>query len=282
MAIQFEKPQPLMVGDKAYYTLSSYDPVQVKVTVPLVTDADVTFALATLLAQMEATPEQLSDHEWFAQHFPGLESTDALVEQIGLELEQMNMQFAEQQKIDQCRAEITRRLNQSVPAMHLARVRESVRAQFEQSLAMDGITLTAFLARSGASMAQVEQMLDEQARASAEEGAALDAFARERKLAVSAEELGDLLGVGPEDAKDIIAQARAAGQYDDLMDGALRMKALAAVVSECDCTYHHETEEEARERLATAAQLRGQYGGTDGAPGNAPQGNGNASGLHLV
>ena len=70
MAIQFEKPQPLMVGDKAYYTLSSYDPVQVKVTVPLVTDADVTFALATLLAQMEATPEQLSDHEWFAQHFP--------------------------------------------------------------------------------------------------------------------------------------------------------------------------------------------------------------------
>ena len=74
MAIEFEKPQPLMLGDKAHYTLTSYDPVTITVQVPFTTDEDVEFALDTVLQRMGATPEKLSDSAWLAEHFQGISS----------------------------------------------------------------------------------------------------------------------------------------------------------------------------------------------------------------
>ena len=35
------KPEPLIIGDRAHYTLSSYGPVSVEIKVPYITDFDI-------------------------------------------------------------------------------------------------------------------------------------------------------------------------------------------------------------------------------------------------
>lgn len=260
MSIEYTKPQPLMVGDKAFYTLTSYEPVKARVIVPAVTDDDVKYALATLLMQMGATPEQFYDEQWFAEHFSDVGSPEELLNEIRSELELVNQNFVAEQKADICRAELAKRLVQAVPAAHLARTREAVQMSFEQSLAADGMTIDTFGARTGTSRAQIEHMLDEQARTVSEQEAALDAFARERKLAVEDNELPKLLGLPEEETKNLLAEARKAGQLSAVMDGALRIKTLMLVMAECECEYHHETPEESKARVEEAARLRAQYG----------------------
>ena len=59
---------------------------------------------------------------------------------------------------------------------------------------------------------------------------------------------------------------------------------MSVVVSECECTYHHESEEEAAQRIAQVIAMRAAYAeqaAQDGdGDGDAPAGS--DSGLHLV
>ncbi len=259
MAIEFEKPQPLMLGDKAHYTLTSYDPVTITVQVPFTTDEDVEFALDTVLQRMGATPEKLSDSAWLAEHFQGISDADTLRQVIRSQVADMNARFAEQQKVDSAVSQLAKRLQQAIPAAHLARYRQGVQMSFEQQLASEGMTVDQFLTRSGASRAELEQMFDHQAKVAAEQEAALDAYAREKKLTVSEEEFGHLLGIPAGQIDEMVSQAKAAGQYGDLKDAALHAKAAQSVVAEANCTYHHETEAEAHVRVQRAARMREQY-----------------------
>ncbi|MDO5107683.1 MAG: hypothetical protein Q4D39_05345, partial [Coriobacteriaceae bacterium] len=110
----------------------------------------------------------------------------------------------------------------------------------------------------GISAAEFEGMLDAQAIQTSQIDAALDAYAHEKKLSVDEREFGPLLGMKPNDVKNLIKQAQAAGRYDDIRDAALRAKAADAVVAECSCTYHHESEAEAAERLKMLRDLMAQ------------------------
>ena len=90
MAIEFEKPQPLMLGDKAHYTLSSYDPVTITVNVPFTTEEDVDLALDGVLRQMGATRENLADSAWLAEHFQGISDAETLRQVIRSQVADMN------------------------------------------------------------------------------------------------------------------------------------------------------------------------------------------------
>ena len=269
MPLEFQprKPQPLMLGDKAHYTLSSYDPVSVEVTVLQTTDEDIDLALDTLLENAGATRDDLADPVWFAEHFEGVPDEATMREEVRAELNVMNARFAEERKAGLAIAELIKRLEQSIPLMHLARYRQAVQMSFEQQMAAEGMTLNDFLANSGASRNDLDAMFDQQAQYTAEQDAALDAYAREKKLSVAVDEIGQLLGIPADQLDEVIAQTRASGQYDQLHDAALHAKAARSVVAECNCTYHHETEAEARVRIAQAKQLREQYdrgfGGND-------------------
>lgn len=271
MAIHVEKPLPLMVGDKAYYTLTSYDPVEVEVLVPYVTNEDVSFALATLLRQIGGTPQDLVDPTWFKEHFPEMKDSDELCQSICDELTVLNQQFAEQQKAERCRAELAKRLKQMVPPAHVESARQQVRMQFEQSLAADGLTVETFMAQTGTTREQIERMIEQNGLAAAEESAAADAWAREKKLEVSQDEIAGLLGTDDQHAQEVLDQVRQAGMLDEFMAGALRTKAIADVIMNCSCTYHHETEQEAAQRVAAARDLRRQRAegvqGEDGSTG---------------
>lgn len=254
-----EKPLPLMVGDKAYYTLTSYDPVEISVDVPYTSDEDVAYGIEMAVADAGGTLKDLDDDAWVAEHFTGIANREQLAVTMRRELTEMAAQAAEQQKLNRCMLALNARLCQSIPPQHLERAREMVRMRFAQQMQAEGLTPEQFLARSGATMAQLETMFEQQARQAAESDAALSAYAHEKKLKVSEEEYPRLLGLSPDQLQTAIEEARKVGQLDEMREAALRSKAAQTMVAECSCSYNHETPEQAHARIAQMRQMRSMY-----------------------
>lgn len=288
MPLNIEKPAPLMIGDKAFYNLTSYDPVHVEVQVPRVTDFDVDMAVATALREAGGSPENLDDPAWLAEHFDGISDKGQLREVMRAQVTFVQGSLAEEQKTARCVAELTKRLRQSIPPTHLRRARDGARFALEQQLTVDGLMMDQFLAQSRMRPQDLEAMLDEQALTVCEQNAALDAYAREKKLTVSEDEFCELLGIPEDELATMVSQMKAAGQYEQLSDAALHAKAARMVVSECQCTYLHETPEEARRRVAQFQEFQRQLdnGGlpTNQSPKDPSAGStgSNPAGLHLV
>ena len=260
-----EKPLPLMVGNKPYYSLTSYDPLEITVEVPHLTDEDVAMALQMTIAQLGGTMTSLDDPAWVAERFDGLTTRAQVEEVIRRQVIAMNEQMAEEQKLSRCVEALSARLGQSIPPQFLEEARQAVKAHFTESLQAEGMTPADFMARTGTTQLQLEAMFDRQARQMAEGDAALSAFAHQRKLKVDDHELAHLLGLPPEHADEIIAQVRAAGQFDEMREAALRAKAAQIAVAECSCTYEHESPEKARMRVAQYRQMQQMLG--DDLPG---------------
>ena len=244
-----QKPAPLMIGGKAHYTLSSTDPIEVEVVVPFVTDEEVGFAVASIVRQAGGEASNLQDDAWVSEHFQGIENGGQLMEAVRLELRQSGIQGAEESKANRCLAALVSRLGQSVPSSDIAETREALEAEIAQQAKEAGLSLDSFLMQQGVSRAQFEDSLDRQAQAEAEVSAALDAFASTRKLTVEDGEFEHYLSIPAKDLEPFVNQARHQGFYDEIRDAALRNKAMETVVAECSCSYHHETKEEAAERV---------------------------------
>lgn len=254
-----EKPLPLMVGNKAYYSLTSYDPVEITVEVPYTSDEDIQYGLQMTVADMGGSPENLDDPAWLAEHFDGMTSKEQVYEAMRQQMVAMGAQIAEQQKVSKCIDALSTRLCQSIPPQHLEDARQMVRMSFTQQLQDEGMTPEQFVMRSGTTMAQLEAMFDRQARHMAEGDAALSAYAHEKKLKVDEHEFGRLLGIPAEQVDEVIQRTRAVGQYDEMREAALRSKAAQIVVAECSCNYVHETPEQARTRMAQYRQMEQMY-----------------------
>ena len=267
-----QKPLPLMVGNKAYYSLTSYDPVEIAVDVPYTSDEDIELGLDMTLADMGGTRDDLDDPTWVAEHFEGLESADQVREAMRQQVSVMNAQAAEEQKLGKCVEALAARLGQSIPPQHLEQAREAIRARFVQQIQADGMTPDQFMARTGTRPDQLEAMFERQAQQMCEGDAALSAYAHEKKLKVDEMEFGRLLGMSPADVQTIIDQARAAGQYDELREAALRSKAAQIVVAECSCTYNHETPAQAKARVAQYRQMQQMFAGDPDEGADDPQG----------
>lgn len=249
------KPQPFFVDGKAYYTLSSYDPVSITVNVPYTTDADIEYALNAAVAQAGGTAQSLADPSWIRAHFDGVDNVEQLRAAIRSEVDAVNRQVAEESKPARCAEELARRLNQAVPPKDVEDVRAGLEQAFEIRLSQQGVTLDQFLAQTGGRRSDVDDMFAEQARELAEQQAAIDAYATKLKIQATDDELPRLLGLGGDQWNQIAAEARAAGRYGDLRDAATRNKAIEQVVSTCHCTYHHETPAEANARVSELQRL---------------------------
>lgn len=254
-----EKPLPFMVGNKAYYSLTSYDPVEVEVNVPYTSDEDIEIGLELTLAEVGGTLADLDDPAWVAERFEGMSNADEVREAIRQDVLAMNANIAEQQKVGACVEALAARLGQSIPPQHLEQTKQAIRMHFAQQLDADGMTPEQFMTRTGTSPVQLEAMFDRQARQAAEGDAALSAYAHEKKLKVDEQEYGGLLGIPADEVQGVIDQARATGQYDELREVALRAKAAQLVVAECSCSYRHETPQEAHVRLMQYRKLREEF-----------------------
>jgi hypothetical protein len=267
-----DKPLPLMVGNKAYYTLTSYEPVEIEVDVPYTSEDDVDYALEMTLREIGGQPSDLDDPAWVAEHFNGLTTRQQVRDAMRQQVSDMNVQMAEEQKMGKCVEALSTRLCQSIPPQLLEQARQAVQMRFTQQLQADGMTPAQFLARTHTTSAQLEAMFDRQAQVMAEGDAALSAYAHEKKLKVDELEYARLLRIPQAEAQKVIDDARAAGQLDQLRDAALSAKAAQIVVAECSCTYNHETPQAAKARIAQYRQMQQMF--EDDKPADQDQGDG--------
>ena len=287
MAIQ--KPEPLVIGNKAFYTLTSYGPVDVEVHVVRTTDEEVELAVQTLVREAGGTEKDLANPAWVASHFDGLENEQRLREQTRAYLSSLSEDSAEEQKANACLDALAERLCQSVPAAQVSQVKDALFQDIAQQIATTGQPVEAVLAQMGMRPDQLDAMLQSEAVKEAEHEAALDAYASEKKIKVDETELPHLLQLSPTDAQALISRAKAAGQMDQLLDAARRTKTLEAVVTECNCTYVQESEEEAEKRLTEVAEVMRhreemlRAAASSAARGSeSSAGSGSSSGLKLV
>lgn len=245
-----QKPEPLILGNKAMYTLTSYDPVEVEVTVPAVTEEEIDMAIEHMVAEAGGTEKDLDNDAWVAEKFPGVASKDAFRAQMRSTLSSMNTRMAEEQKEQKCIEAITERLCQSVPKSFVDDLIEDMRLSFAHEAIESGMEPDKFLASMGLNEQAFEAMIGEQAKTISEQNAALDAYASEKKLKVSDDEIVRYMRVPADKVEEFFEEAKAAKQLDRLRDAAVRSKAVNSIVAECSCTYNHETPEQTAKRLA--------------------------------
>ena len=172
-----QKPEPLVIGNRAFYTLTSYGPVDVEVRVVRTTDEEVELAVQTLVREAGGTEKDLANPAWVASHFDGLENEQRLREQTRAYLSSLSEDSAEEQKANACLDALAERLCQSVPAAQVSQVKDALFQDIAQQIATTGQPVEAVLAQMGMRPDQLDAMLQNEAVKEAEHEAALDAYA---------------------------------------------------------------------------------------------------------
>lgn len=243
------KPEPLFIEGHYHFTLSSYDPVQVTITVPHVSEREVEAELSGALRSRGHAGEDAPSDEWVAEHFEGIESLSALRDAIRSEQERMNQAYSEFSKASLCATELAKRLEQSVPAQLVQTASDSLIQGYQQYTQQQGLPLEAVLSGMGMNPEDFQAMLANQAIELATQEAALDAFADEYAIVADESELPGVLEVSPTMAKQIIEDARAHNALDDLLRVAVRTKVRNILAAEAEVTYEHESAEDAEKRV---------------------------------
>lgn len=247
MTIEIAKPLPIKLGNRYLYTLTSYEPVKVEVTVEQTSDAEIELTLESL-AKEGGIERGAMDDAWVAAH-TAARTVDELKASLARERDRAVAGRAEEAKYGEALQALAKRLGQKVPDEEVARYRAMLLRSNELDAGSLGLSLDDLLRQIGSSRAEFDKNLEEQALATAEREAALSAFAAERKLTVDESEIPYLLGVGPERGATLVDQAKRSGGLDDLKAQCLNSKAARVVAAECTCVYKMETPEEAARRL---------------------------------
>ena len=161
--MDIQKPEPLVIGNKAFYTLTSYGPVDVEVHVVRTTDDEVEHAIQTLVREAGGAEKDLADPAWVASHFGGLENEQRLREQTRAYLSSLSEDSAEEQKANACLDALAERLCQSVPAAQVSQVKDALFQDIAQQIATTGQPVEAVLAQMGMRPDQLDAMLQNEA-----------------------------------------------------------------------------------------------------------------------
>jgi FKBP-type peptidyl-prolyl cis-trans isomerase (trigger factor) len=224
------------------------------------------------MAQRAGIEPDALDDAWVKANVEGVDTVAQLRDALRSQLADMNSHYVEQSKPSLCAAELAKRLAQAVPEAEVAHTRDMLEKSLEMDLSQQGATLDDMLATTGMDRTALAAMLDREAHDTAEQQAALGAYAEEKKLTVDDEELPGLLGMSPADAAKLIHDAKDHGQMEALREAALREKASRVAVAECACAYDHETPEEAAKRIAQYEQLDAMQRAAAAAKDETPKG----------
>lgn len=247
MALDIKKPAPMQVGNRYLYSLNSYDPIELELFVPYVSDYEVDLTCASIIGQVHTEGEEITD-AWIAEHIEGVETLEEFHAKVRQDLAQMNAVHLEEQKQGLALGILAERLVQAVPDSEVNLMLNALKGNMMQQ----GITEEQLAASFGGSLEMANQMLRGQAMMACEQRAALDAFATHLELEVDEEDMPALLGLEEEEATNFIAQAKLAGTLDQLKQNLLRNSAAQVVIENAHVNYVHETKEEAEARLAAS------------------------------
>lgn len=258
------KPEPLFVNGHYVYTLSSYDPVEVTLTKPCLTDDEVGIAVAALISQHGWDSPEIPSDIWISQNIEGIHSFEELQQAVRAELEQMNEQYTESGKVGLCAEKLAERLEQSLPAEAVRRSLDTLYQGIAMQARDAGLSPEQAIASMGMTPEEFEHAMTHEAESLAAQDAALDAIVDEYAIYVDETEVPELLGVSPKDAQYMIEDAKKHQDFDEMLAFCRRRKASIAVVRDATYTYIQETPEQSAQRVE---QLRAQIDAMSSANG---------------
>ena len=252
-----KRPKPKKVGGKLQYTLTSYDPVRIEVEIPLVTHEETELAIDDFASQAGISRSDMTN-DWVAENFPDISTYAEFFREMRERLSKSAIEYVEAQKRHLCVKELVKRLVQDIDHNDYLDTRKGIELSILNGVDADGLSIEELFSKTGMSREAFEKSLDEQALVATQQNAALDAWVQWRKLEVDDFELPGLLYLDVERCGEIVASAKVDGSIEIVYDMARRNKALNSIVAECACTYHRETQDEAKERMRRMRE--GSYG----------------------
>ena len=251
------KPEPMFINGRYHFTLSSYEPVEVTLTIPHLTETEVGYGMAGVLAERGWNRAEPPSDAWIAEHVDGISSLGELSQAVHEELEQINQQYLEASKPGVCAEKLAERLEQSVPESLVQEARDTVYQGLAMQAQQAGLSPEQAIASMGMTPGEFEDMVEEQAQSLAAQDAALEAIVEEYAIYADETEIPELLGLSPKDAQYVIEDARKHNDFDEMMAFARRRKAATAVARDANVSYENETAEQAAKRVE---QMRAQMG----------------------
>lgn len=254
--MQTHKPGPLMMDGKAYYTLSSYDPVSIEIYVPYITDAQVDHELREWVESAGGDANSLRRPQWLRSRF-GCTTLGMLRSKVKNELEEARNEALNAHAGEQAARELARRLQQHVPASVVDEECDRLITNFTNDAGAGMQTLDDIVHSTGVTKQQLRALFREKAQEIAEQDAALLAYATAKHIRVSDADIAAYLGINLEVWERMAVQARERGSYEKVAKAALLSKTQAMVISSAARTVHRQTKEEAE------AMERGRRDGGD-------------------
>ncbi len=251
MAIEVTKPQPMKVGDSYVYTLSSYEPVEATIKVPLIDDEEIQMGARALLAQAGQSLETVTD-EWIAENMSGITTKVDLLKAIGEQLAYLNDEFTKEQKANACMKELIGRLEQQVAPEQVEELFAALHQDYVSQLSQEGMTEEDLLKTLEGGQEIVDAAIRQEASDIAAYDAALDAYVKHTELTLEDKDLPEILNQAPEQVEEMLAAAKEAGVYEKVLANALRAKGLYQILNEMTVVYEYETPEEAEQRRSAA------------------------------
>lgn len=233
----FQRPEPVFEMGRLRYTLTTYDPVHIEVEVRKVSEAALESAVQYTVAQMGGGPQELANDAWIQNTFPGVQNAEQLRYILRQQINDASAKWTEQQKSTECAKALAKRLIEQVPQSRIWELRQNIKQTFELGLSEEQMTREEYLAQSGMTSSELEEMFAKQAQETARQEAAVDAWADYRKVSMSNEEIPRYLPVPSDDVRTAMAEIMLTGRLEEARMSARRMKALGMVVNECVCVY---------------------------------------------
>ncbi len=176
----------------------------------------------------------------------GVESIDALKEQIKDAINKQKAQQLPALKEQRCVVELAKRVHGDVPQNYITFTRQDILREFYMNLQQQGVTLDQFFAQQGITADEFNKDLDEEAKEVAAQTLALDAMFEHLGLEVTDEDIDkEFVDARVENPAEVRKDWEAKGRMSELREAIRRRKATNWLVENAVVTLDEGDEEDA-------------------------------------
>ncbi len=194
----------------------------------------VSFEVTCAVVKKEQAPE-LTD-EWVSETL-GFDTVDALKKEIADSLEQQKAQVIPQIKENACAMQLAERVQGEVPASMAEQVEAELLQDFFSQLQRANVSFDSYLLQKGIDNAEFKEDVKRQAQDEAKRELALDAWARNKGIEATDEDITlEFERAGLDDPRATEREWRESGRLYMIREGLIRSKAMADVLETAKVT----------------------------------------------
>lgn len=248
----------LTLSVKPEVELDSYKPVEVEVPIQEATPLEIEGQLQAITQHYIANQEdgktpELTD-EWVKETL-GLDSVDDLKKDIADSIAMQKQRVIPQIKENGAAMQLVDRVKGDIPAAMVEQMESELLQDFFTQLQRYGITFDAYMKDRGIDNAQFKEDIKRQAEDEAKRALALDAWARNKGLQVTEDEVvAEFEKSGADNPKKLMEEWRKTGRLYLIREALLRSKAMEDVLDTAKITEVDFAAKEEKEKKKTPSK----------------------------